>query len=76
MDSTEGIIVNIDIGHKRKQSGFTLVEIAIVLDPIAANAVFVSRGKSNNPGAEFDDVVSWLSSNALYHGLVAAGRPV
>ena len=42
--------------------------------PIAANAVFVSRGKSNKPGAEFDDVVSWISANALFHSLVAAGR--
>jgi len=41
---------------------------------IATNRLFVARGKSNQPGAEFDDVVSWLSANALYHGLVAAGR--
>lgn len=41
---------------------------------IAANTVFVARGRSNQPGAEFDDVVSWLSANTLYHGLVAAGR--
>lgn len=42
--------------------------------PIAANTVFVTRGKSNRPGAEFDDVVTWISPNALYHGLVTAGH--
>jgi len=42
--------------------------------PIAANAVFVSRGKSNQPGGEFDDVVRWLSANTLFHGMVAAGQ--
>jgi len=29
--SKEGLIVNMDIGYRRRQSGFTLVEIAIVL---------------------------------------------
>ena len=42
--------------------------------PVAANTVFVSRGLSNQPGAEFDDVVTWMSANSLYHALVAAGR--
>jgi len=41
---------------------------------VAANTVFVSRGKSDLPGGEFDDVVTWISANTLYHGLVTAGQ--
>ncbi len=42
--------------------------------PVAADVVFVSRGRSDRNGAEFDDLVLWLSANSLYHSLVAAGR--
>ena len=41
---------------------------------VAADIVFVSRGRSNQPGAEFDDSVRWVSANGLYRGMVAAGR--
>ena len=41
---------------------------------IAANPVFVQRGRSNQPGAEFDDLVNWLPANTLYRSLVTAGR--
>lgn len=41
---------------------------------IATNIVFVSRGRSNQPGNEYDDLVTWLSANTLYHGLVSVGR--
>lgn len=41
---------------------------------IASNAVFVSHGRSNQPGGEFDDVVVWMSANTLYHSLVLAGQ--
>ncbi len=42
--------------------------------PVAADAVFVARGRSDRSGAEFDDLVLWLSANSLYHSLVEAGR--
>lgn len=42
--------------------------------PVASDVVFVSRGLSNRPGAEFDDSVRWISANGLYRGMVAAGR--
>lgn len=42
--------------------------------PVAADIVFVSRRKSEQPGSEFDDIVSWTSANTLYHELVRAGR--
>jgi len=42
--------------------------------PVGANNVFVSRGKSEQPGGEYDDVVVWVSANTLYHGLIMAGR--
>ena len=41
---------------------------------VAADVVFVSRGRSNQPGAEFDDSIRWISANGLYRGMVAAGR--
>ncbi len=41
---------------------------------VASDVVFVSRGRSNQPGAEFDDSVRWVSANGLYRGMVAAGR--
>lgn len=42
--------------------------------PVAADAVFVARGRSDMSGNEFDDLVVWLSANALYRGLVDAGH--
>ena len=42
--------------------------------PVAADLVFVSRRKSEQPGNEFDDVVSWTSALSLYHLLLQAGR--
>lgn len=42
--------------------------------PVAADAVFVARGRSDRGGNEFDDLVLWMSANALYRGLVDAGR--
>lgn len=42
--------------------------------PVAANIVFVSRGRSNQPGAEYDDLVRWVSANSLYSAMVSAGR--
>ncbi len=41
---------------------------------VASDVVFVSRGRSNQPGGEFDDSVRWVSANGLYRGMVAAGR--
>ena len=41
---------------------------------VASDIVFVSRGRSNQPGAEFDDSIRWVSANGLYRGMVAAGR--
>ena len=42
--------------------------------PVAGNAVFVSRGKSDLGGSEYDDVVIWLSPNRLFSRLVDAGH--
>jgi hypothetical protein len=42
--------------------------------PVAADSVFVTRGRSEQSGAEFDDLVVWLSSNGLYRVLVEAGQ--
>ena len=36
--------------------------------------IFVSRGPSNMPGHEFDDLVTWVPATALLHRLVAAGQ--
>lgn len=41
---------------------------------VGGNEVFVARGKSEQPGGEFDDVVIWVSANTLYHGLIMSGR--
>lgn len=41
---------------------------------VASDIVFVSRGRSNQPGAEFDDSLRWISSNGLFRGMVEAGR--
>ena len=41
---------------------------------IAADRVFVSRRGSARAGTEFDDLVTWLSPNALYGRLVDAGH--
>jgi len=40
---------------------------------VAANAVFVLRGKSELGGSEFDDVLSWLAPNRLYARLADGG---
>ncbi len=40
---------------------------------IASNAVFVDRGRSVQSGNEYDDVVAWVSANAVYKRLVDAG---
>lgn len=41
---------------------------------VANDVVFVSRGRSNQPGGEFDDLLGFMSANSLYHRLVTAGR--
>ncbi len=40
---------------------------------VAANRVFVLRGLSAQPGAEFDDIVGWTPANTVYKRLVDAG---
>ncbi len=42
--------------------------------PVAADSVFVARGRSDMNGNEFDDQLLWLSANSLYRGLVDVGR--
>ena len=42
--------------------------------PVAADVVFVARGKSEQSGGEYDDLVLWMSANGLYRVLVAAGQ--
>jgi len=41
---------------------------------VADDSVFVTRRRSDMSGNEFDDQLLWLSANALYRGLVDAGR--
>ena len=41
---------------------------------VARNVVFVSRGRSQASGDEFDDHLQWLSANALYRRLGDAGH--
>ena len=42
----------------------------------SANRFFVSHIKSEGtaPGGEFDDIVTWLSTNVLFNRMVSAGR--
>lgn len=42
--------------------------------PVAADVVFVVRGKSDLGGSEFDDLVVWLSPISLYSKLAEAGH--
>lgn len=41
---------------------------------VAANAVFVTRGRSELPGSEYDDLLVWIAPNRLYGRLVDAGH--
>ena len=36
--------------------------------------IFVSKGYSQNPGSEFDDLVAWISPHILKNRMIAAGR--
>ncbi len=40
----------------------------------SADRIFVSRTKSGGTSGEFDDIVTWLSSPALFNRLIAAGQ--
>lgn len=42
--------------------------------PVASDIVFVAHSQVQATGAEFDDIVTWVSPGALYGQLVAAGR--
>ena len=41
---------------------------------VASDAVFIVRGKSELPGSEFDDLVTWSPANRLYGRLVDTGH--
>ena len=41
---------------------------------VAADVVFVVRGKSDLPGSEFDDLLIWLPASRLYGRLVDTGH--
>ena len=41
---------------------------------VASDAVFVVRGRSDLPGAEYDDQLLWMAPNRLYGRLVDAGH--
>ena len=41
---------------------------------VAADDVFVMRGRGGATGAEFDDLVVWVSPNALFRRMIDAGR--
>lgn len=36
--------------------------------------IFVSKGYSQNPGTEFDDLVAWISPHILMNRMIVAGR--
>jgi type II secretory pathway pseudopilin PulG len=40
----------------------------------SADRIFVSRGPSNVPGHEFDDLVTWIPATALVSRLILAGQ--
>ena len=40
----------------------------------SADRIFVSRGPSNVPGHEFDDILAWIPATALVSRLVLAGQ--
>jgi hypothetical protein len=40
----------------------------------SADRLFVSRARSDAPGAEFDDQVAWIPMSVLLHRLLAAGQ--
>lgn len=42
--------------------------------PVAADVVFVNRGRSDLSGSEFDDLVVWMSAHTLYSLMVDAGH--
>lgn len=42
--------------------------------PVASDRVFVQRDRSDAAGAQFDDVVTWISPNHVYNRMVRAGR--
>jgi type II secretory pathway pseudopilin PulG len=42
--------------------------------PVANDQVFVMRTQAAATGSEFDDLVTWVSPNALYGAMVSAGR--
>jgi hypothetical protein len=39
-----------------------------------ADRVFVSRPPSDTPGAEYDDMLIWISPSMLFGRLIAAGQ--
>ncbi|MGI9203978.1 MAG: type II secretion system protein [Woeseiaceae bacterium] len=41
---------------------------------VAADLVSVSRRRSERPGNEFDDLVSWTAASSLYRRMVAGGQ--
>ncbi|MFW2405694.1 MAG: prepilin-type N-terminal cleavage/methylation domain-containing protein [Gammaproteobacteria bacterium] len=41
---------------------------------VAGDRVFVHRIRSDAPGAEFNDVVTWVSANGTYNRMVRAGQ--
>ncbi len=41
---------------------------------VASDLVFVSHAQATATGAEFDDIVNWVSPSSLYGQMVAAGR--
>jgi prepilin-type N-terminal cleavage/methylation domain-containing protein len=40
----------------------------------SADRIFVSRTKSDVPGGEFDDIVTWIGPPAVFNRLIAAGQ--
>jgi len=75
--ATNAVAVVYSVGPNAATGGTSMDE-AQNANPNSANndRVFVSRVRSNPgaAGAEFDDLVTWLSPNVLYARLVSAGQ--
>ena len=73
--TSNAIAVIWSLGSNAATSGATSADEAKNAQVLAiADRVFIKRDKSNVSGAEFDDVVTWISPSILFNRLIAAGQ--